>query len=100
MAIPARYIRSIKSGERLGLYDHILEDLVYSVANMYIPIRIGRPIVQHEFWATFANPSYPLIEILILPRLEHEGLASGKIATHGKPRIRKVERFLIVSHGG
>ena len=54
--------------------------------------------MQHKFWAASADFPDFLVEILFLPGFEHEGLAFGEIAAHGKGRVRQVKRFFIVGH--
>ena len=98
VAIPARHIRGIKTRQRLRFDDNILENLVDRVADMYIAIGIRRAVMQHKFGAAFADFADFLVKIFFLPGFEHDGLALGEIATHGKRRIRQVKRFFIVSH--
>ena len=98
MAIPARHIRGIEARPGFRLDNDIFEYLVDGMADMYIAVGIGGAIVQHELGAAVANFANFLVEVFLLPGLEHDGLAFGEVAAHGKRRIRQVERLLIVSH--
>jgi hypothetical protein len=68
------------------------------MADVYITVGVRRPVMQYEFGTTLANFANFLVEVLLLPCLDHGGLALGEVATHGKRRIGQVERLLIVSH--
>ena len=60
------------------------------MADMYIAIGIRWSVMQHEFGAALANLADFLIEVLLLPGLEHDRFTPGKIAAHGKRRVGQV----------
>jgi hypothetical protein len=48
VAVPARHIGRVETGQRLGADDDVLEDLVHRVADVDVAVGVGRAVVQHE----------------------------------------------------
>ena len=84
VTIPPRNIRCIKTRKGFRLGNNIFENLVNGVANMQLPVRIGRPIVQNKRGLACASCAHFLIEPHALPLLEPLWLTLGQVSLHGK----------------
>ncbi|KFB74299.1 MAG: hypothetical protein AW09_000410 [Candidatus Accumulibacter phosphatis] len=100
VAVPARHIGCVETGQRPGADDDVLEDLVDCVANVNVAVGVGRAIVQNEARASPRRLANPLVEFCLLPGSKPLRFAAGKIATHRKWRVGKIEGFLVIGHGG
>ena len=99
VAVPAGYVGGVVPGERAGLDDDVLEHLVERVPQVNVAVGIGRSVMQHEQRPALGRSANLPVDILLLPALEHFGLALGEIAAHGEARARQVEGVLVVCHG-
>ena len=84
VTIPPRNIRCIKTRKGFRLGNNIFENLVNGVANMQLPVRIGRPIVQNKRGLACASCAHFLIKPHALPLLEPLWLTLGQVSLHGK----------------
>lgn len=64
MAIPARSIDDSPSLLHLDSYDHVLEDLVESMANMEVAIGVRRTIVEHKWLFIASLICLPFVEFV------------------------------------
>ena len=99
VAVPSGHIRRIESGKLPALDDDVLEDLVQRLADVNIVVGVRRSIVQHELRSPAARCSNSLVHPAPLPFLYPDRLTSREIAAHGKRRIRKIERRLVIDFG-
>ena len=77
VAIPARHIAGVPAHHLLRPHNHILEDLVQCMANMQMPVRIRRAIVQGEGLAAFGLVAQAVIDPDLFPTRQPLGLAFG-----------------------
>ena len=96
VAIPARHVRRVEARERLALDDDVLQDLVDRVADVDVVVRVRRAVVQHEARPARRRRPDGLVDLLLLPLLDPGRLALREIAAHRKPRVRQIERGLVV----
>ena len=82
MTVPARNIYGVEAHEPTGLHDHVFQNLVNSVANMNITVRIRRAIVQDEL--RLIGMCFPnlLVQFIFLPLRDPLRFAFSKIAPH------------------
>src|SRR5450830_1305308 len=92
VAIPARYIRRIETGQRARLDDHVFQDLVDGMAQVDVTVGIRWAVVQDEFWTASGSLAHALINFLVLPLLYPHWLALGHVAAHRKRRFRHIDR--------
>ncbi len=98
VAIPARHVGGVETGEALGLDDDVFEDLVDRVTDVNAAVRIGGAIVQNERRLARFGAANGAVKILIVPTFQHVGFALGQIATHRKLGFRKIQGVFIVAH--
>ena len=84
VAIPARHVGRIKARERFAFDDDVLEDLVHRMADVDVAVRIGRAVVQNEFWQSLFRFAYFLIALQFVPAQKHLRFAFGHVAAHRK----------------
>jgi hypothetical protein len=99
VAVPARHIGCVKSRQRLGLDDDVLEDLVDRMADVDVAVGVGRAVVQDELGAAGGGGANGFVAFLRLPAFDPAGLALGEIAAHRKRSVGQVERVLVIRHG-
>ncbi|MNM03225.1 hypothetical protein D3C81_131900 [compost metagenome] len=91
VAIPARNVRRVKTGESFGLHDNVFQNLVYRVTNMNAAIRIWRAIVQNEGFFTFLGCTDDAVQVIIGPTRQHSRFTLGEIAAHREPCFRQIQ---------
>ena len=96
VAVPAGDVDRVEARHVARLHDNVLEDLVDRLADVDVAVRVRRPVVQHEFRPSAARLADLFVGFLLLPFLDPLRLPSGKVTAHGKGRIRKIQRFLVV----
>ena len=93
VAIPAGDVGRVEALEALRAHDHVLEDMVQRVADVDVAIRIGRAIVEDEFFAARAGIAQGAVEILILPQIcparQNARLLLGEARLHGEIGLRQ-----------
>ena len=100
VAVPARAVRRVLAGHRPAAHDHVLEDLVEDGPQVDVPVRVGRPVVQHEARLPGARPADLPVEVARLPLLEPARLGLGKVGLHREVGAGKVQRLAEgVGHG-
>ena len=99
VAVPARHVGRVEPGQRLGLDDDVLEDLVDRVADVDVAVGVGRAVVQDELGAAGGSLADALVAFLLLPALDPAGLALGEVAAHREGGVGQVEGAFVISHG-
>ena len=100
MAVPAGDIGNLIALHHPVTVDHVLGDLVHSVADVDRTVGVRRAVVQHELLMTLVLIQNLLIDLVVLPVLESLGLGLGKTGTHGKTGHGQIHRLLVlVCHG-
>ena len=104
MAVPARNVARVIAHHLLAAHHHVLEDLVESMADMKMPIGIGRAIMQREGRAPFRPRAQAIIDADLFPTGKPFGLAPGQARAHRKIGLRQIERVFVIkrigAHGG
>ena len=95
MAVPAGDIARVLAHHLLGADHHVLQDLVQRVADMQMPVRVGRAIVERELRAT-RLAAKPVIDTDPLPSLQPARLAPRQSRPHREIRFGKVQCVLVV----
>ena len=98
MAVPARNVRRVETGQCLGADDDVLEYLVDRMADVNIAVGVGRAVVQDEQRASLRRFADLLVEFFLLPGRNPLRLALGEIAAHGEGRVGEVKCVFVVSH--
>ena len=112
VAIPAGNVGRVEAFELPRLDDHVLQDLVDGVADVQLSVGVGRAVVQDELRRTATGVAQPLVQALVVPRLDPCRLALGQVATHRERGVGQVQRGTqvgscvgaggrsVVGHGG
>src|SRR5579872_6674211 len=61
VAVPSWDVRRIETGHCFGFHHEIFQAFVQGVAEMNLPVRIRRAIVQKVLWRTFSRLANPLV---------------------------------------
>ena len=96
VAVPARYVRGIETGQRLGADNDVLQHLVHRVTDVDITVGVRRAVVQDEFGAAGGQLAQLLVTLLLGPALQPGGFAFGQVTAHGKRGVQQVDGFTVV----
>ena len=66
------------------------------MSHVDMAIRIGRAVMEHIRSVALILQLDFLIHLSFIPGPEHIGLLLGEVRLHGKGRLRKVKRILII----
>ena len=71
---------------------------------MDVAVRIGRPVMQNEFFAGLRGRAQLLVEAVLLPARQDLRLLLRQTGAHREIRLRQEQRFGIIAlglrHGG
>ncbi|MND95901.1 hypothetical protein D3C80_881680 [compost metagenome] len=90
VAVPARYVRGIETGQGLGTDNHVLENLVQRMTDVNLAVGIGRAVVQHELRTILANFAQLLVQANAVPALQNLRFALRQAGLHREGGVRKV----------
>ena len=99
VAVPAGHVVRVPAQHLLGTGDHVLENLVERVADVQVPVGIGRSVVEDELLAPLGRLAVPAKQVHGGPALEHPGFALGQSRAHGKIGVgQEHRRFIVHAH--
>ena len=93
VAIPARYIRSIKAAQCACFDNHVFQNFIDGVAQMDVTVCIRRAIVQDEFRTTGSGFAHTFVDFFILPLFYPVRFAFGQITAHRESRFGHIDRI-------
>ena len=100
VAIPAGHVVGVLAHHLLRAVDHVLQDLVEGMADMKMPVRIGRTVMQKELLAAGRLCTQPPPEIHFRPARQQFGLALRQSSFHREIGPRQANRvFIVDAHG-
>ncbi len=91
VAIPARNVLGIETGQLPAFHDHVFQHFVQGMADVQLAIGVGRAIVEHEQRGVATGIAQAVINPLLLPRLNPSGFALGQVTSHGEIGFRQVQ---------
>ncbi len=100
VAVPPRNVGRVVTGHLLGAVHEVLHDLVKRRADVQVPVRVGRPIVQDERRAAGGLGAQAAPDVLLRPLGEDDGLLLREIATHREIGGRQENGVAIVAGFG
>ncbi|MNZ88374.1 hypothetical protein D3C78_1072640 [compost metagenome] len=90
VAVPARDVRGVETGQGLGADNHVLENLVQRMTDVNLAVGIGRAVVQHELRTILANFAQLLVQANAVPALQNLRFALWQAGLHREGGVRKV----------
>ncbi len=96
VAVPARDVIRPVACHELRFDDNVLQYLVEGCAEVDIPVRVGRAVVEDERRGAFARLDEFPVELYAFPECEHLLFFDRKVSFHGKRRLRQVQRVFVV----
>ena len=91
VVIPAGDIGGIIAAHGVGADDKVLERLIECVTHVDPAVGERRAVMQGKARVAFVLLEHFIINILLLPALEHLGFALGQTRAHGKVSLRQIE---------
>ena len=98
VTIPPGHIGRIKSRQRLGFDDDVLENLIDRVAHVEVTVCIRGAIVKDELWLPLPHLANLGIEVHLRPGLQAIGFTLREIRLHRKICLRQIQRGFVVTH--
>ena len=99
VAVPAGDVIGIPAQHLLRAHDDVLEDLVERVADMQMPVGVGRTVVEDEFFLPLGGLAVQGLDVHVLPPGEDFGLKLRQTGLHGKAGLgQEHRRFVIGRH--
>ena len=96
VTIPTRRVRTALAHHETTTYDEVLENLVQQMADVDIPVRIGRAIMEDKAGRFHALAQELVVEVALLPPFPARGLVLREIRAHRKPGPREIQRLLVL----
>ena len=90
MAIPARHVDGVEAHHRVGLDDHVLQDLVEHGPEMDVAVSVRRAVMEDPQRPADRGLTQALVDSERGPPGEHLRLALRKISLHRKGRFRQI----------
>ena len=100
MAIPAGHIGRVFAEQSLGADHHIFQDMVERMADMHIPVRIRRAIMQDEFFTPRPRRAGLRVHVRRLPFGEDGRLLLRQASLHGEISLRQEDGVFKVAWFG
>ena len=91
VAVPAGHVGRVEPGQRFRTDDDVFQNLVDRVADVDVPVGIGRPVMQHKARATLRYGTDLLVELLRLPVGHPLRLTFGQVTPHGERGISQIQ---------
>ena len=95
MVIPAGNIGGVVAAHGVHAVDEVLQGLVQSVAHMQRAVGERRAVVQGEQGLALVLLQQLVVEVDLLPVLQHVRLALGQAGTHGKAALGHVQGLFV-----
>ena len=103
VVIPAGDIGHLITAHHVAAVDEILERLVQRVTHVDIAVGERRAVVQVEAGLALALLERDIVNVLLIPALEHVGLALRETCAHGEVGLRQVDGLVevvfVLCHG-
>jgi hypothetical protein len=99
VTVPSRHVLGLAAGQVAVLDDDVFQDLVHGVADMDVPVGIGRAVVQDVGLPALIGGDHGTVGVRGVPAFQDLGLVLGQAALHGEGGGGKVQGFLVIAHG-
>ena len=100
VTVPARHIARIETHHLVRPHDDVLDGLVQRVADMQMPVGIGRAVMQHERLAPRRGRPQAVIDADARPPLQPFGFARGQARTHRKLGLGQKDGIAVIGLRG
>ena len=91
--VPAGNIGRVVTLKRFILDNDVLQNFVERRADMDVAIGVRRSVMQHELGPAGGNRLFLVIDLFLLPVLEHLRLPFRQIRPHWELRLRQIQCF-------
>ncbi len=101
VTVPARQVGRVMAGHLVRAHDDVLDDLVHRRAEMDVPVRVWRAVMQDPRLgaACFRISAQFLVKLEIVPALDPVRLALGQAAAHREFGGGQEQRVAIIAVG-
>ena len=96
VGIKAGHIGSLIALHVLVADDDILDDLVQGRAHVDVAVCIRRAVVQDKLGLAVVVLDEVVVQVVVLPVLEHDRLLFGQTGTHLKQSLGQIQRTVVL----
>ena len=100
VAVPAGDVAGVAAHHLLRADHHVLQDLVERVADMEMPVGIGRPVMQRERHPAGGGFAQAVVDADPGPALQPGGFPRGQARAHREIGLGQVQRRFVVGRLG
>ena len=101
VVVPAGDVGRVVAAHGVGADDEVLERLVERVAHVDVAVGERRAVVQAEARLAVVLLEHFVVQVHVVPALEHRGLPLGKAGAHREVCFRQIDRGveIVLGHG-
>ena len=96
VVVPAGDVGGVIAAHGPGTDDKVLEGLVQRVAHVDVAVGERRAVVEDELGLARVLLAQLVVDVDLVPALEHAGLPLGQPAAHGKVRLRGDDGVFVI----
>ena len=100
MAVPAGDVVRVKPGHLARAVDHVLQDLVQGGADVQVPVRVGRAVMQDEQRPAGSGLPQLAPQVHGVPAGEQSRLLLRQVAAHREAGLGQEDGIAVVARGG
>ena len=96
VVVPAGDIGGVIAPHGIGAGDEVLDGLVQGVAHVQAAVGEGGAVVQGEAGLALVLLQHLVVQVHIVPALEHPGLPVGQTGPHGEVGLGQVDGLVVI----
>ena len=96
VGIEAGHIRGLEAVHVLLADDDILDDLVQRCTHMDAAVGVRRAVVQHKAGLALVMLHQLVVQVVLVPVLQHDGLFLGQAGTHFKQGLGQMQGTVVL----
>ena len=96
VVVPARDIGGIVPPHGGGAGDEVLDGLVQGVAHVQVAVGEGRAVVERETGLALVLFQQLIVQVHVVPALEHLRLPLGQTGPHGKFSLGEIDGLVVI----
>ena len=93
-------IRHVLAQHALAAHNKIFEDFVHACSQMDVSVRVGRAIMENEFWATLRDLAQALVETDLVPPSQPFRLGLWQSGLHWEVSIGEEQGVFVFARLG
>ena len=96
VVIPAGDVGGVVATHGVHTGDEVLQGLVQGVAHVQVAVGEGRAVVEGEEGLALVLLQHLVVQVHVVPALEHVGLPLGQTGSHGEVGLGEIDGLVVV----